>query len=78
MADARRNGIASALVALVDLASERIPALWFAWQRLFEHLDDVAGRKQCEARVVSSALLGDEQHRQHHRFDDMMLISLCH
>jgi len=35
--------------------------LGFAWQRLFEHVDDVAGGKQCEARVVSSALLGDER-----------------
>lgn len=29
------------------------------WQRLFEHVDDVAGGQQCEARIVSSAVLGD-------------------
>jgi hypothetical protein len=53
------------LVALIDPRDQCVLALRLAWQGFFQHLDDVARRQQRQARLMSHALLGDEQHRQH-------------
>ena len=53
-------------MALVDAGDQRLLSFRLARQTLFQHLDDVARRKQFQARLMRGALLGDEQHRQHH------------
>src|SRR4051794_934084 len=59
-AEAGFDGAAPMLVALVDPGNQGCLALWLAREAFFQHLDNVAGRQQCEARLMCGALLGDE------------------
>src|SRR3954451_6630712 len=63
------DGAASARVTLVDLVDQRLLTLRLAWQRLLQHLDDVAWCQQRQAWLMCDPLLGDEQHGQHHHAD---------
>ena len=56
-------------VALVDSGDQSLLALGLVRQGFFQHLDDVSWRQQFQARLMRGALLGDEQHGQHHHGD---------
>ncbi|MGD0104916.1 MAG: hypothetical protein ABSC06_12875 [Rhodopila sp.] len=47
-------------MALVDPRNQRRLAFRLARQGFLQHLDNVARRQQCQARLMSHALLGDE------------------
>ena len=48
-------------MAMVDPCNQRVLPLRLARQGFLQHLDDIARRQQCQARLVSHTLLGDEQ-----------------
>ena len=63
------NGSTPACMSLVDPRDQCLSALRFARQSLFQHLDNVARCQQLQTRLMRSALLGDEQHREHDHGD---------
>jgi hypothetical protein len=69
VSEAGLDCVSPALVTSIDAAHEGLLALRFARQGFLEHVNDVAWRQQVEARIVSDALLGNEQHCQHHHGD---------
>jgi CHAT domain-containing protein len=65
-----QESVDRALTAARRAVRERcLLALRFARQGLLEHVNDVVWRQQVEARIVSDALLGNEQHCQHYHGD---------